>query len=326
VTNWVDTLAALGVEVASADAQHVALRHAGRSRSFLLDRRSRQPRPSELAAAASPDALLIAPKLSVSSQERLLDLGWSWITDAGQVHLRFGDHVVSSPARTSEPASQSPVIASALIRGIGTFAVIRRLLVGPPPASQADLALTTGVTQPRVSQILQALVRQGLVTRYEGMWRITDWDYVLQSWLAQYPGPGGTTTCWTGLDDVWSQAVAALSVLPGEAVVSGDLGADLLAPWRQPRRATVYVPALCDLKQTGLVQVGGTADTAVAVCVPDDRSVWPAEAITRSFRGHRIRVADPIQVLWDMQAAADDDSIQAAEQVARWLSRTAQTR
>jgi hypothetical protein len=75
-----------------------------------------------------------------------------------------------------------------------------------------------------------------------------------------------------------------------------------------------------------LVQVGGTADTAVAVCVPDDRSVWPAEAITRSFRGHRIRVADPIQVLWDMQAAADDDSIQAAEKVARWLSRTAQTR
>jgi hypothetical protein len=318
VDSWVDALAAAGVEVASADRCHVQLRHAGVSRSFSLRRRSRSPRPSELEPACSPDALLIAPRLSASSQARLLDLGWSWVTETGQLHLQFADHVIDARAGTAEPTTRSPAAAPLPTRGTGTFAVLRRLLLGRP-ARQVELASAAGVTQPRVSQILATLAKDGLVTRESAGWRVTDRDDTLQAWLAQYPGPGGVTTYWTGLDDAWSQALAVLSVLPPDAVVSGDLGADLLAPWRQPRHATIYTPTLHELARTGLVQVGAHAEGTVTVCAPADRSVWPAEAISRRFRDQAISVADPLQVLWDVRAAADEDSAQAADHLMRWL-------
>src|SRR5207245_1486181 len=146
--------------------------------------------------------------------------------------------------RAAVPAARRPASPPFPGRGTAIFAVLRRLLVSGGAIRQAELASTTGVTQPRVSQILSALTKGGLVKRRRDGWQVADWEDVLQRWLAQYPGPGGITTYWMGLDDPWSQALAALSALPAGSAVSGDLGADLLAPWRQPHRATLYAPAL----------------------------------------------------------------------------------
>lgn len=313
---WTETLAAAGLEVASADPGRIVLRHADASQSFLLRQKSRSPRLSELVPAPSPDALLIAPRLSASVESRLLDLGWSWVTDAGQLHLQFADHAVE--AQTPVPEIRNPASPRLSARGVGTFAVLRRLLVGRP-GRQTDLASSTGLSQPRVSQILAALTTDSLVRRERGRWRVADWDEALSLWVARYPGPGGVTTYWAGLDDPWSQALAALDALPASSVVSGDLGADLLAPWRQPQRATIYAPALHDLTRTGLVQVGSPTEATLLVCIPADPSVWPAEAIARTSHGRKINVADPIQVLWDIRADHDADSAQAADRLILWL-------
>ena len=50
----------------------------------------------------------------------------------------------------------------------------------------------------------------------------------------------------------------------------------------------------------------------LTVCVPKDKSVWPASEIVRTFRDRALRVADPLQVLWDVRVRDDADSQQAA--------------
>jgi hypothetical protein len=312
-----ESLADADVDVASVEPDRLVLHHDGQTQAFTIHKRSRLPRLSELAAPATPDAVLIAPRLTAPSEGKLRQLGWSWVTDAGQLHLRFDDHVVDKAA--SEKTTKNAVPPSLLVaRGIGTYAVLRRLLL-KPRWRQVPLAETTELTQARVSQILSRLSDAGLAARDGDGWGVTDWDRALQVWLSSYPGPLGVTTYWSGLDDIWANALTALDALPDDAVVSGDVAADLIAPWRQPRSATIYVPAMRNLARTGLVQVSASTDGTVAVCVPDDRSVWPTEPIDRTFRDRTIRVADPLQVLSDTVREDDADSASAAERLITWI-------
>jgi hypothetical protein len=325
VGSWTESLVNAGVSLTSVEPARLVLRHAGRTRAFELHKRSRAPRVSELARAPTANALLVAPSLTASAQARLRDLGWSWVTDDGRLHLRFPNHAVDDGGNEGEVARAPALLAHLSARGIGTFAVLRRLLLAPH-YRQVQLAAATGLTQPRVSQILRTLSEIDLVDRESDGWTLTNWDRALKEWLASYPGPRGVVTYWSGLDDVWSSTLIALDGLPDSTVVSGDPAADLLAPWRQPRTATIYAPSMGDLTSTGLVQVAAPTDGTVAVCVPDDRTVWPTDPITRTFRECHINVADPLQVLRDVMRTHDEDASQAAERLIDWISEHGVTR
>lgn len=312
-----ESLVGADVDVASVEPGRLVLRHDGETQAFTLRRLSRPPRLSELARPANANAMLIAPRLTASAEAKLRKLGWSWVTDAGQLHLRFADHVVDTavPLKTSRRESKALRLSP---RGTGTFAVLRRLLLRPR-WRQVELAAASGVTQARVSQILN-LLRSGGIASHDGDgWYVTDWDRGLETWLSSYPGPRGVTTYWSGLDDIWTNALTALGGLSGEAVLSGDVAADLLAPWRQPRFASIYAPAMDNLARTGLVAVAAPDDGTVAVCVPHDRSVWPIEPIERTFRDRTLHVADPLQVLADVAREDDADSAAAAERLLDWI-------
>lgn len=312
-----EAFADAAVDLTSIDSACIVLRHADRTRSFQLHQRARALRPSEVTAPPTTDALLVAPGLTPSVEARLRKLGWSWVTDDGRLHLRFGDHVVDNSAPSPAPrfGSQTTHLPA---RGTGTFAVLRRLLARPR-WRQVQLAEASGLTQARVSQVLTMLSEAGLVARDSDGWAVTDWERALHVWLSSYPGPRGVTTYWSGIDDVWSNTLRALDGLPDDAAVSDDVAADLLAPWRQPRSATIYVSAINNLASTGLVPVTARDEGTVAVCVPGDCSVWPIEPIDRTFRDRKIHVADPFQVLSDIVSADDEDSAPAAERLTTWI-------
>ncbi len=314
---WVESFAGVDVDVSSVEHDRLVLRHAGQLQAFKIHRRSRPPRLSELAPPLTADAIFVAPSLTASSEAKLRKLGWSWVTDAGQLHLRFTDHVVeqADAMKTATPESKRTRLP---VRGTGTLAVLRRLLI-QPRWRQVDLAAATALTQARVSQVLSMLSEAGLAARDSDGWGVTDWDRALQAWLSSYPGARGVTTYWSGLDDVWSNTLRALDGLPDDAVVSGDVAADMVAPWRQPRSATIYVPMMDNLARTALVAVTAPADGTVAVCVPDDRSVWPIEPIQRTFRDRTLHVADPLQVLVDVGREEDPDSAPAADHLTDWI-------
>lgn len=187
-----ESLVRADVDVASVDADRLVLRHGGHTQAFSLHRRSRPPRVSELARPATADAMLVAPSLTASAEAKLGKLGWSWITDAGQLHLRFDDHVVDMAASLKTSRRESNTLRLGA-RGTGTFAVLRRLLV-QPRWRQVPLATAAGLTQPRVSQVLTVLSEVGLAARDSDGWGVTDWDRALQVWLSSYPGPRGVTT------------------------------------------------------------------------------------------------------------------------------------
>lgn len=312
-----DVLTELGVEVAAADREHVSLRHRGTERTFRLVQRSRSPRPSEIQDADLADVLMIAPSLSAKVRSKLATMAASWVTGSGQVRLRFPDQeVVEAPVEPDVPSTT----ALLPLRGTGAFAVLRRMLTGGP-ASQVALAQATGLTQARVSQVLSVLTNAGLTAKTTNGWTVIDEELTLSAWLKQYPGPGGVTTYWTGLEDPWSQTLAALRMLPPDAVVSGDPGADIIAPWRQPVQAVIYAAKLNDLMPAGLVQVGTRPQASLVTCAPDDRTVWPTQALPARFGGRDIQIADPLQVLWDVLTVNDSDSEQAGGQLKQWMKR-----
>jgi hypothetical protein len=316
---WIGSLANAGVDVSSVESGQIILCHDGQSRTFKIHKRSRPPRVGELSAPVTTSAILVAPSLTASSEATLRRLGWSWATDDGHLHLRFGEHTVDA-AGPMMAARVEPPATGLGARGIGTFAVLRRLLL-QPRWRQVHLGAASGVTQARVSQVLNTLTKAGLIARDIDGWGVTDWDRALAVWLSSYPGPRGVTTYWSGLDDVWANTLRALDGLPYDAVVSGDVAADLVAPWRQPQSATIYVSAMTSLVKTGLVPAAARDDGTVAVCVPDDHSVWPIKTIDRTFHEQSIRIADPLQVLIDVKAADDAESAAAAERLTIWIRR-----
>jgi hypothetical protein len=209
------------------------------------------------------------------------------------------------------------------------YAGFKEAIVGPlqsllvrPALTQAALAELTHLSQPRISQILKALAGAGLVEKIGGGWAPRDLDGLLRHWLDTYPGPGGVSTYWSGLDAPRDQAKtvirrlsrdAASTSATGEpaAVVSGDVAADLIAPWRTPIRAVIYARAGADLTEDGFTPVGNDEATLELV-VPHDSGVWSqglGRQAGRTFDA--LPTAGPLQVLWDLMRAPGPDRAEA---------------
>jgi hypothetical protein len=198
------------------------------------------------------------------------------------------------------------------------LAIVRDLLAGGA-ASQGTLAEHARVTQGRVSQALTTLVDAGLVSRTSvagrPRWQAADWDKLADWWLDTYPGAGGLTTYWYGLADPAEQARAVVSRMRGSGVpaaVSGDVAADVLAPWRRPGRAVLYAdlaghPAAADLTAAGLTP-SGPEEATLELVVPADHGVWPRH---QAHPNTDLPLADGLQVLWDVRRSPGSDADQA---------------
>jgi len=274
--------------------------------------------------------LLVVPSASPAAVAVATAHGWSVVTTSGRgSRLVLGDDVHDLP----KPLDPNQRLASPRNRGrpaYGTFAVARRLLDGRP-ITQGELVLETGLSQPRVSQVLTDLARRGLVARWSeeqgGSWFASDWDGFLNWWLETYPGPGGVATSWFGLRPVREQAVAAIAAVRavgGRGVMSGDVAADELAPWRLPHSALVYVDLRTArnldlagvLARSGLTPAGVDQAT-LEIRFPADPAVWGDDVDAP------LPVADPVQVLWDVQRSGGPDADQAEAKLREVLSERA---
>ncbi|WP_157601637.1 hypothetical protein [Saccharomonospora halophila] len=312
--NWDERLIEAGVEIIPADAQHLRLRHEDDEVVMRLVRTTRRLHPSEVTTPIAQRSLLVAPTVSTAAAERARTAGWSLATDEGPVSIRFSDrHVLELPGR---PPPAPAVRARPGRTPWGALAVVRRLLLAAP-LPQTRLAQSAGISQARVSQVFDILRRDQLVRRTRSGWVPADWDSLCEWWLAHYPGPGGITTWWSGLTPPLAQATAALSLLPpgADAVLSGDLGADLIAPWRRPALGLVYANHGADLSEADLTPLASPEGATLALIVPDDPSVRPQRPIIRTWNDIPLPVADGLQILYDLHRSPGPD---AAEAAAHW--------
>ena len=318
---WSNLLEENGIGVIPLDGTHVRLRRGARAVSYAVVTSSRRLHPSDVGEPPEPNSLLVGPALSDAAAARARSRGWSAAPDEGPAWLRFYGKVFE----LSRPGGDEP--ATALRRGRpgwGIFSVVRALLALGTGAHQVELAEFAGVSQPRVSQALRDLVGLGLVRRDPAGWVVTDKAAAIGWWCAHYPGPGGMASYWYGVDPVVQQAYRVhelLATAGARPAVSGDVAADLVAPWRTPRHALLYAERGADLARAGLTPAG-PAEATLTLILPADRGIWPISRTpwTIGLTGYgNVARAGALQVLYDLSNAAGPDAADARQAWLNWM-------
>jgi hypothetical protein len=317
----------LGVTVTPVGPDRVELSCRGFRGVFTVVSAARPLHPGDIAALSTRHAepcLLLVPAATPAVRQAAESRHWSLLAGTGhrvEGTLLLGDRRILVDA--GEDTRPRPVARPGRVPW-GTYTLLRRL-VERPTATQRELAGLAGVSQPRVSQALRSLAEHDLVRRTGASWRLHELDEALGWWLKNYPGPGGITTFWYGLAAPVQQAHAVAALL-GTATgsgatrlaVSGDVAADLLVPWRSPYRAVLYLSGGLDPGAVDLTPAG-EEEATLELSVPADPGLWSTSATTdRSTRG--LPLADPLQILWDLQRAPGADARESMERMWRLIS------
>lgn len=286
--------------------------------------------------------LVISPSASHRVRELAVERGISLIAlnsdlvSGPEGHLAFAPGDVVALGRGRGPDAPSPHRR----RSWGTSLVLRGLLLDGI-RTQREIAELVGVSQPWVSQVIAGLAQDRLVqparrSRVAGGWLVRDWMGLLHRWLALHQGPGGITTFWYGLGRPERQAFSVVADLRrrqapsahspdtregSDVLLSGDVAADLLAPWARPRRAVVHTRVGAELTSLGLTP-SPPEHATLALVVAEDPGVWAFSTVAwrpEELGRFAIPLADPLQVLWDLRASPGPDSNEAASHFIAWL-------
>jgi hypothetical protein len=103
------------------------------------------------------------------------------------------------------------------------------------------------------------------------------------------------------------------------SAVSADVGPDLIQAWRRPTEIILYVRELVDASQFGLVEAQGRHDGNVIVRISADWSVFPVPALVADLQDVEVGLADPFQMIWDLNDLGGADRADAAARLRTWL-------
>jgi hypothetical protein len=300
-----------------------------RSARFAVRAKSRAPYPHEVQRLEGSwrgldlhgHPLMIAPFIYESLGSLLTREGWSWADAQGNFDLRAPGLV----ARQRRAATPSAPKRRSLPRGSGSYAVMRALAgfsggEDEEPGATA-LAAQAGISQPRASQVLHRLHDLELVDiSGRGRWK-PHREALVDRFLAEYPGPGGSEQYYYTLDSPVEVAVRAglVSTQGRPMAVSADVGPDLIVPWRRPSLVILYARHPIDPSDLGLIGAQGRHDANVIIRMPEDRSVFPVPALVGQVQGNEVPLADPLQQIWDLQDLGGADRIEAAGKLREWL-------
>jgi hypothetical protein len=239
----------------------IELKADGLKQVFAVEQRRRAPYPSEIRDLGSRlidisdhgAPLLIAPYISENVGRLLTDYGWSWADSVGNFGirsrgLRLFQRIVSSP----------PTPPRHLPQGKGALGIVRFLIRMSDEAGglgPTELSKIASVSQPRASQVLSQLERLGFVEKARDGYR-ADREALLDAFVTEYRGPGGTELFLYSLDPPTNAALQVVEALPTDrtrVAVSADVGPDLIASWRSPTVAVIYCEHPVDMDEIDMV-------------------------------------------------------------------------
>jgi hypothetical protein len=317
---WITTLEENGIAVLPIDSEHVRLTDDDHSAVFFVLTIPRVARTHDIKPAPERHALLVAHSITSEALDRAWAAGWSVVTDEGAGRLRLAQRTLRFDSADSTQAPRRPRGRP----GRSVFSVVRALFALEDGARQDEIAEFAHVGQAAVSKALNRLADRDLVGRGEHGWEVTDRVGAVSWWLAHYPGPGGIETHWFGVDPINEQAYRAYEALGrkrANPVVSGDVAADLVAPWRTPRRASLYAQRGADFSAIGLTPSDASRSTLTLV-LADDPGVWPISKVPVliEMRGHGdIARANAFQVLYDLSRSPGPDAGEALQAWRTWM-------
>lgn len=304
-----DTMYRHGFTAHSVSPLRVAIERDGEISVALVKRYLNVPRPSDFEkdqASAHKDRLLyVLPRLTpraIKLAEHHPTLILVGEDDCGLY--------LDGAVRYLRPQSVGSGSRGRLPRG--RWAVMRALFAPTDPPTQNELAKATGLTQGAVSNALKALDNK--VERRQNGWVATDPAGLWHSFMSSYPGVGGVRTHWYSLTPVVKQAVGLCALIQelqptAQTLISGDVGADLIAPWRIPASSVIYSSEPVDLEALQLF-ASAPADGNLGYVIPEDNTVWH----TAKHFGRKL-AADPLIVAHEVLNAQRADSTEAAAHI-----------
>lgn len=191
--------------------------------------------------------------------------------------------------------------------GAGKAAVVRHLYATVEPATQVELAAHAGVSQPAVSQYLSNLREHGDVSFEDPGW-LANRSQLPESYWRSYASRFASESCWYRIDAVAAQVDDLVARQP-ELIMSGDVAADAVAPWKVPAVAIAY-GSVDDstMDELGFVRADTAATATVLVRpIPDDSFVSDAVA------AGSMCVASHLHVVADLVGLGGDDRLEAAQ-------------
>lgn len=305
----------------------------GATRRLAIDRRRRAPYPGELGTLFEHrDALgrwgtptLVAPFIPESVARLLIPLGWSWADAQGNYDLTLGRGMRFKQRVSSSPPRRSP--QRSLPQGSGGLSIVRFLISTHRPAHHrtGELAKRFDITHARASQVLNQLMKANLVEKDSWGWS-ADRDALLQRFMEEYRGPGGTEIALYSLDPprdaletlLWNYRMPAAPHADRDVAVSADIGLDLVAPWHHPTVVVVYARERSKLNLAAFVQAD-RASANLIVRYPADTSVFGAEPWLASLNERPLPLADPTQLIWDLHDLGGEHRAEAAGHLSEWL-------
>lgn len=193
------------------------------------------------------------------------------------------------------------------------WAMERYLVLADGPARHGEIAEALGASQQAVSKAARRL--GPLVENADGGLIARDRTALLEHWLGTYEGAGGQEFGWYSLAPIVEQTLRAVDVaelLEAHPLISGDVAADRLAPWKLPTRGRIYVESPIDLGGDGFVP-SPLDEATLITCIPRDPTLFRLSDMGPGSPHEEQRLADAATVCWDVSNSGDIDSDQAAE-------------
>lgn len=297
--------------------------------TFAVQLKRRAPYPNELprlhaqrqALARAGQPLLVVPFASEALGTVLTEDGWSWADAQGNFDLRAPSLMLRQRRTIKAPTPKRVHLP----QGPGSLGIIRSLIRfgsgGKEAGGATSLAAQARVSQPRASQVLHQLQELNLVEKFgRGPWR-PDREALLDHFLAEYSGPRGSEQFFYSLDSPTDVAVRAARAHRSQntVVVSADVGPDLIVAWRRPSVVVLYAKKEIIPTELGVVEALGRDDANVIIRMPDDHSIFPFHELAADVRNVEVPLADPAQMIWDLQELGGADRLQGAGALREWL-------
>lgn len=201
------------------------------------------------------------------------------------------------------------------------WAVERCLLLSRESLHQYEIAELVGGTQQAVSNATRHLGRLVQVSS-EGV-EVTDRAALLELWKTDYSGPDGQEFGWYSLGSIVEQTAKAAEIAAAyeaDPLISGDVAADRIAPWRLPVQGRIYLSSPVDLAGDGFVPTP-LAEASLITCVPRDPTLWRLADLGFKPSVQDLPLADTAIVYRDVLLSGGTDSGEAAEQLAALIVR-----
>ncbi|NQX35077.1 hypothetical protein [Herbiconiux sp. VKM Ac-2851] len=281
-------------------------------RRIFVSSRSRTPTPADIASDLKKvgDARMLysvsrlTPGLrdAVRQDTRLI----VFVSDS---HSLWLDGIERRPDKKTAPAPRKGP------KPYNRYALERALILDDQARPQAVLAGEIGAPQSAVSQSMRSLKK--VFANFSEHKQAPDRRMLWDHFMTEYPGPGGITTYWW--HDTPLQEQAHLVGVRTKALVSGDLAARVIAPWRQPEHVTMYLGEGFDPSALGFA-LGTPSDYTLSITVPADKTIFATAKAFAPMPGY----VDPVIAAYDVGVTGTSgDENEAVERIRDQVVRAA---